>query len=329
MLKKVLSSVGVIFSFFLFAACEVGLGEKVDVIAPVLEIGTPEDGSVIMNTFTMTGSAGDDSFVALININVTSTTTGATVANYTGGMDIFRSAWSCTVNNRHVAEDGTVSYDIPDGEYTFTVTATDKVGRQTSKSRMYKIDNTAPIVVIKRPDTDDSFGKTIRVTGDIADANTLSSLYFTAYKKNSEGILEKIDTVRHANISGVGLDLIIAKNMTIRLLNLKRGLQSCITSFMTRVMLVRIRQKYIVLLRLPILRRNMVLLPVLQKAAVAELTAKAALRLWETFLPAIISMIRFIIKYILKVRMTALSLLMQILFLLLTALIQSQITLRK
>lgn len=64
MLKKVLSSVGVIFSFFLFAACEVGLGEKVDVIAPVLEIGTPEDGSVIMNTFTMTGSAGDDSFVA-------------------------------------------------------------------------------------------------------------------------------------------------------------------------------------------------------------------------------------------------------------------------
>ena len=211
MLKKVLSSVGVIFSFFLFAACEVGLGEKVDVIAPVLEIGTPEDGSVIMNTFTMTGSAGDDSFVALININVTSTTTGATVANYTGGMDIFRSAWSCTVNNRHVAEDGTVSYDIPDGEYTFTVTATDKVGRQTSKSRMYKIDNTAPIVVIKRPDTDDSFGKTIRVTGDIADANTLSSLYFTAYKKNSEGILEKIDTVRHANISGVGLDLIIAK----------------------------------------------------------------------------------------------------------------------
>lgn len=129
MLRKFFYSVVVLFSLFFFAACEVGLGEKVDVIAPVLEIGSPEDGSVIMNTFTMSGSAADDSFVAMININVTSTTTGATVANYVGGVDVFRSAWSCTVNNRHVAEDGTVTYDIPDGEYTFTVIATDKVGR--------------------------------------------------------------------------------------------------------------------------------------------------------------------------------------------------------
>ena len=55
-----------IFRFFANAAfifgallilnsCEVGLGESVDVTAPVLEISSPADGSIIMNTFKMRG----------------------------------------------------------------------------------------------------------------------------------------------------------------------------------------------------------------------------------------------------------------------------------
>lgn len=210
MIKKVLGLIGCLAGL-LFLSCEVGLGETVDVMAPSLEITSPEDGSIIMNNFTMSGSTSDDKLYVFISINVTSTATGAKVASYSGSVDTLHSSWSCSINSRHTAADGSYYFDIPDGEYTFSVTAMDKVGRSTTKSRVYKIDNTAPVVVLKRPDADDSYGKTIKVTGDIADSNTLSSLYFTAYKMNSQNKLEKITTVRQSNISGVGLDLIVGK----------------------------------------------------------------------------------------------------------------------
>ncbi len=210
MIKKVLGLIGCLAGL-LFLSCEVGLGESVDVMAPSLEISSPEDGSIIMNNFTMSGSTSDDKLFVFISIKVNSTSTGAQVASYNGSVDTLHSSWSCSINNRHTAADGSYYFDIPDGEYTFSVTAMDKVGRTTTKSRVYKIDNTAPVVVLKRPDADDSYGKTIKLTGDIADANTLSSLYFTAYKMNSQNELEKITTIRQGNISGVGLDLIVAK----------------------------------------------------------------------------------------------------------------------
>ena len=210
MIKKVLGLIGCLAGL-LFLSCEVGLGESVDVMAPSLEISSPEDGSIIMNNFTMSGSTSDDKLFVLISIKVNSTSTGAQVASYNGSVNTLHSSWSCSINNRHTAADGSYYFDIPDGEYTFSVTAMDKVGRTTTKSRVYKIDNTAPVVVLKRPDADDSYGKTIKLTGDIADANTLSSLYFTAYKMNSQNELEKITTIRQGNISGVGLDLIVAK----------------------------------------------------------------------------------------------------------------------
>ncbi len=200
----------ILMAFFL-PSCEVGLGEAVDVIAPVLEIGYPADSSVIMNTFTMSGSAADDTFVALITVSAQRTSDGATVASYTCLPNILTSSWSCVVNNKSVAADGTVTYDIPDGDYTFNVTAMDSVGRSTTKSRVYRIDNTAPVVVLKRPKIDDSFGKSVKITGDISDKNVLSSLYFTAYTKASDGTFSKIGSVRQSNISGVGLDLVIAK----------------------------------------------------------------------------------------------------------------------
>lgn len=70
-----------IFRFFANAAfifgallilnsCEVGLGESVDVTAPVLEISSPADGSIIMNTFKMRGVGYDDTNIALIKVSV-------------------------------------------------------------------------------------------------------------------------------------------------------------------------------------------------------------------------------------------------------------------
>lgn len=200
-----------IFSFFLFSACEVGLGEAVDVIAPIMNINYPPDNSTIMNTFTLSGSASDDTYVALISISVQRTSDSATVASYSCSPNVLTSSWSCYINNKKTDSEGNETFEIPDGDYTVSVTAMDSVGRSTTKSRVYHIDNTAPVVVLKRPKVGDSFGKSVKITGDISDKNVLSSLYFTAYTKKSDGTFEKIDTIRQSNISGVGLDLVVAK----------------------------------------------------------------------------------------------------------------------
>lgn len=211
-----------IFRFFANAAfifgallilnsCEVGLGESVDVTAPVLEISSPADGSIIMNTFKMRGVGYDDTNIALIKVSVKSTSNGKEYASYYATADVFSKQWSVDINNKTKDANGNSKYEIPDGEYTVTVTAMDSAGRTTEKSRVYRIDNTPPVVVIKRPGAADSFGRTIKLTGDIADTNSLSSLYFTAFRKKEDGSLEKIRTIRQANISGVGLEYVIGK----------------------------------------------------------------------------------------------------------------------
>lgn len=205
-------------ALFILNSCEVGLGESVDVTAPVLEISSPADGSIIMNTFNLRGTSSDDTYISLLKIVVSSTSNGRVYANYFATVDVVTKQWNVNINNRTKKADGTYAYEIPDGEYTVSVTAIDSAGRTTEKSRVYKIDNTPPVVVIKRPGaTDsggraDSFGKTIKLTGDIADSNSLSSLYFTWFREDASGKLEKIGTLREANISGVGLDLVIGKS---------------------------------------------------------------------------------------------------------------------
>lgn len=205
-------------ALFILNSCEVGLGESVDVTAPSLDISSPADGSIIMNTFNLRGTSSDDTYISLLKIVVSSTSNGRVYANYFATVDVVTKQWNVNINNRTKKADGTYAYEIPDGEYTVSVTAIDSVGRTTEKSRVYKIDNTPPVVVIKRPGaTDsggraDSFGKTIKLTGDIADSNSLSSLYFTWFREDASGKLEKIGTLREANISGVGLDLVIGKS---------------------------------------------------------------------------------------------------------------------
>lgn len=205
-------------ALFILNSCEVGLGESVDVTAPSLDISSPADGSIIMNTFNLRGTSSDDTYISLLKIVVSSTSNGRVYANYFATVDVVTKQWNVNINNRTKKADGTYAYEIPDGEYTVSVTAIDSAGRTTEKSRVYKIDNTPPVVVIKRPGaTDsggraDSFGKTIKLTGDIADSNSLSSLYFTWFREDASGKLEKIGTLREANISGVGLDLVIGKS---------------------------------------------------------------------------------------------------------------------
>ena len=214
-MKKIISILSVLFfTTVLFNSCEIGLGSAVDAAAPEISITYPEkDGIVIMNDFTMSGIASDDTGIKSILVTFISTADkkisyGPFEAEVTTYNDKKNDDWTVNLNKK--TDSG--KFEIPDGEYTVEVVVTDLSSRTQTISRVYKIDNTAPLVVIKRPGLDDAFGRTIRVTGDIGDENTLSALYFTAYEKSSDGKIQVLGkTQKLSNISGVGLDIVVGK----------------------------------------------------------------------------------------------------------------------
>ena len=221
--RKLLSVLILPTALILFTTCEVGLGASVDTQPPELTFDYPAGNNLaIMNSFTLSGKAKDETYVGSVEIKLTcneglrkGTTYGPFAAKLSENVgDGNPQSWSALINEPVIAEDGTRTYPIPDGSYTLSITAYDSVKRSTSLSRVYNIDNTPPIVVLKRPINSDSFGQVVKVTGDISDANALKALYFTAYKKNSSGELEQVGTrVKKLNISGVGLEQIIAKKI--------------------------------------------------------------------------------------------------------------------
>ena len=221
--RKLLSVLILPTALILFTTCEVGLGASVDTQPPELTLDYPAGNNLaIMNSFTLSGKAKDETYVGSVEIKLTcneglrkGTTYGPFAAKLSENVgDGNAQTWSVLVNEPVIAEDGTRTYPIPDGSYTASITAYDSVKRTTSLSRVYNIDNTPPVVVLKRPIKSDSFGQVVKVTGDISDANALKALYFTAYKKNSSGELEQTGPrVKKLNISGVGLEQIIAKKI--------------------------------------------------------------------------------------------------------------------
>ncbi|MGP1564972.1 MAG: hypothetical protein ACTTHU_06030 [Treponema sp.] len=221
--RKLLSVLILPTALILFTTCEVGLGASVDTQPPELTLDYPAGNNLaIMNSFTLSGKAKDETYVGSVEIKLTcneglrkGTTYGPFAAKLSENVgDGNPQSWSALINEPVIAEDGTRTYPIPDGSYTASITAYDSVKRSTSLSRVYNIDNTPPIVVLKRPINSDSFGQVVKVTGDISDANALKALYFTAYKKNSDGVLVQTGPrVKKLNISGVGLEQIIAKKI--------------------------------------------------------------------------------------------------------------------
>ena len=203
----------VLVASFIFASCNVGLGEAVDTQPPTLSIESPSDGLIIMNTFTMQGSASDETSVAKVQISLIPTNESSgtkTYGPFDATVDNSKKTWTCNINNYN---EETNTFEILDGEYTAQVTATDSAGRTTTQTRVYKIDNTEPVVILSRPTMSDQFGKTVKVTGDIADNNSLSSLYFSVYKKNDGGKLEFLETIRKENVSGTGLEIVLAQKI--------------------------------------------------------------------------------------------------------------------
>ena len=73
--KNVLKIASLCFIPFVFATCDVGLGESVDTGAPSLSISYPPEGAVVRDWFRLAGSCSDDKGVSRVAVTLTNTST--------------------------------------------------------------------------------------------------------------------------------------------------------------------------------------------------------------------------------------------------------------
>ncbi|MCR4924693.1 MAG: hypothetical protein K5917_00230, partial [Clostridiales bacterium] len=170
-----------------WTTCEVGLGEAVDTMAPVVAVTSPAASTVLAGPIALKGTCGDDKGVRTINIVVINVGTG-TKYNYTGKLDDLTN-WSLTINEMVEG----AGYPLPDGSYTADVTAVDIYGRVSgTSSTAFDIDNTAPLFCVTSPDSivianPRKYGRSVTVSGEIADDHDIEKMTIRVFKTDSNG----------------------------------------------------------------------------------------------------------------------------------------------
>lgn len=186
-MKKLL--IVLISCVLLFCACKVGLGETVDILPPELSVNypSPNEKVIIKDSFIMSGTVSDDFAVESVEIRFNGKESGIQYAYgpYNATIDVVNGTWDIADLNKKVGNE----YPIKDAKYTVTVTAIDASGQKTSITVDYEIDNTAPVVVMQNPGSDDvlrpeEFGTSIKISGKAADPN-INKILFTVYEKNT------------------------------------------------------------------------------------------------------------------------------------------------
>ncbi|MCK9169396.1 MAG: Ig-like domain-containing protein [Treponema sp.] len=173
-------------------SCQVGLGAAVDTEAPTLQVTYPPASSVIKGTFTLAGTCDDDQGVSSIAVNVRNITTSAsTPYTISSGEISGGTSWKLPLNTYDSSNTAYNGWQFPDGKYEITVTASDSSGHTSGgTARSVIIDNTPPVLILSSPlktgtDEASTYGRTVKLAGDIADDNTVSSLAMTLYPYNT------------------------------------------------------------------------------------------------------------------------------------------------
>lgn len=199
-----------IFNLFIFSftSCEVGLGNTVDTEPPELTITSPESASIIRGDFALKGSWKDDGdidkvFCVLKNTNneqLKYTVNGEAKKDNNGN-----GIWSIIVEN------GTVA----DGSYEASVSIFDKAGHETKVVRQFVIDNTAPVIILKRPSSRkgeesaeniDGYGQIFNLKGLAADDSGVGLIEVSIY--SDEELTQLVKTVSIKNVPNtISLDV--------------------------------------------------------------------------------------------------------------------------
>ena len=155
----------------LFYSCEIGLGSAVDVEPPSLTIDSPEVDSVIRDVFAVKGRWSDDGSISSIKIELSRPDgLGKTVT--------INGDWSV---DEELKDTGTwkaiVDYkkeNLADGTYQVIAKIKDKGSHETTQSTTFTLDNTAPVLILNKPnsapgETPSVYGQRLYLQGNIAD----------------------------------------------------------------------------------------------------------------------------------------------------------------
>lgn len=176
----------------LFTACQVGLGAAVDTQVPELFITSPERTSIVKGPFTLKGTWNDDGTISSIQVVLTSSqrvagTDAAKNWKYAGKVDTKDKTWTCRI------DPFSSKNEIPDGTYNLDVTIFDNGGHSTLQSTVLTIDNTAPVIALTRPSSDDktkpdTYGQDFIVSGYAADTTDAKYIKIKIYESESDAI---------------------------------------------------------------------------------------------------------------------------------------------
>lgn len=216
-----------IFSILFFVSCdielELGLGSRVDTDPPKIEILQPLAGETIRDAFYISGIVQDDGNIQSVSVEVKGTGSNPVVYGpFEGSFDKMDSSWKCLINP--LDPQGI----IPDGTYEFEVTIADTANHANISTRQLIIDNTAPILAIKRPSRVfpenhvdsvdyDSYGQDFIIEGSVGDTceqNYIAVKFYDAktadciYPLNPDDLeLKPIDTDFSTTITTYGTEI--------------------------------------------------------------------------------------------------------------------------
>ena len=177
-------------------SCEVGLGASVDTQPPTVDIQEPSADFIVREKFTMKGNCADEQGLQSVTVTLRNTQTAEyypkTETPYEAKINKEQTEWECVVDP--FAEGN----KIPDGSYEATVIATDKAGRKTSATKSFKIDNTAPLLILTRPaskpnkenkidiTSTDTYGQELSITGQVADDSNVDLIEIKVYDQDNQ-----------------------------------------------------------------------------------------------------------------------------------------------
>ncbi|MCQ2597779.1 MAG: hypothetical protein MJ181_08000 [Treponema sp.] len=177
-------SVAGIFCAF-FTSCKIGLGEKIDAQKPEVYIESPESIDYIRDSFEISGTCSDDTFVESVSVILKEMNSKTKYGPYDGELSEDKKSWIVNVDNSIDEETG--ERKLPDGEYQATVTVLDSGKRKNETERSFFIDNTAPVLVLETPSTSNTaysheyYGQQLNVNGQVTDFSGTSLLEFYFY----------------------------------------------------------------------------------------------------------------------------------------------------
>ncbi|MBO5825120.1 MAG: Ig-like domain repeat protein, partial [Treponema sp.] len=204
MKRKYFYVFGLVFSL-LVASCNIGLGEAIDTESPKIDITSPNEGAIIRDKFAIKGTYSDDGQIKSIVLNLNNLVTGD---SKTYDAIYSENAYSFTIDP--------LNEGIKDGNYLANVTITDTYGHVTHVSSPYTIDNTAPVIILSRPESKkgsesfEMFGQEFKLEGRAHDDNEIE-IEVQVFSKDDEEKPLLTKTLKNVNRS-IELTVLDAKN---------------------------------------------------------------------------------------------------------------------